>query len=137
MQVWRLLKPNVYGVRIIAVDDQERVLLVRHSYGTQKWTPPSGGMRFGEDPLETAVRECTEEVQCDLLEPRILEVFVEPLHGCTNTVSIIAGRVAGQPCVDGREIIEARFFPANDLPEPMPHGMAVRVKAWLAQSLER
>jgi len=44
--------------------DAGRILLCRVSEGNRhagKWTPPGGGLEFGEDPRDAALREIMEE----------------------------------------------------------------------------
>ncbi|WP_236711285.1 NUDIX domain-containing protein [Novosphingobium barchaimii] len=133
VQVWRVWRPDVHGVRILVLDGQDRVLLVRHSYGSDKWTPPGGGMRRSEDPLLAGARELREETGCRLIEPRVLQISDENLHGSSNAVRIVVGRTGDEPRADGREIIEVRFFALDALPAHMPAGLARRVQAWAAQ----
>jgi len=58
-----IIHPGAVGV--IALDDQDRVLLVRqyrHPVGMYLWEPPAGLLDLpGEDPLLTAQRELVEE----------------------------------------------------------------------------
>ena len=51
---WRMRKPRLAGCRVLALDREDRVLLVRHSYGSGKWMPPGGGLTRGEDALAAA-----------------------------------------------------------------------------------
>ena len=39
---WRIRKPLLLGCRVMAFDDQGRVLLIRHSYGSGRWMLPGG-----------------------------------------------------------------------------------------------
>lgn len=48
----------------LVVDDRDQVLLVRIAPGyvsVGQWTLPGGGLNFGEDPADGALRELTEE----------------------------------------------------------------------------
>jgi 8-oxo-dGTP pyrophosphatase MutT (NUDIX family) len=65
-------KPGVYGVvhyrnravAVVAVDEQDRVLLVgqyRYTLGLYSWEIVEGGAAKGEDPLGSARRELREE----------------------------------------------------------------------------
>ena len=58
---WAALRPVTDGVKCL-ITDGDRVLLVRHSYGSRAWDLPGGGSRRGEDPLTTARREMEEEL---------------------------------------------------------------------------
>lgn len=129
---WLLRRPRLEGCRVLAVDGAGRVLLVRHSYGKAHWMPPGGGMKRGEDPLATAMREFSEEIGCPLGDPRVVEVTVEPLHGATNRVHVVLGRCLGTPRPDRREIIEAVFFAPDALPGDLMPALHGRIEGWLA-----
>lgn len=67
------------AVGILALDDEERVLLVRqyrHPVGATLWEPPAGLMDVaGEDPLLTAQRELYEEAHLQARDWRVLLDF--------------------------------------------------------------
>ncbi|WP_235523003.1 NUDIX domain-containing protein [Novosphingobium sp. Leaf2] len=132
-QIWRVWKPRLDGVRVLALDGQGRLLLVRHSYGSSAWMPPGGGLRRGEDPLHAGARELVEETGCRLENPQLLEVRPEDLHGADNRVRIVAGRAVGTPVPDGREIVASAFFALDALPEPLLKGHREALPLWAAQ----
>jgi 8-oxo-dGTP pyrophosphatase MutT (NUDIX family) len=133
-QVWRVRPTTVEGVRVLAFDPRGRVLLIRHSYGSDAWAPPGGGMSAGEDPLKTAARELFEETGCSLADVREMRVLVEDYHGAENIVHLVVGRTEGTPRADGREIVAAGFFALDTLPEPMSGPMAGALPRWAAES---
>ena len=52
------------GVCVLALDDQERVLVVsqfRYPYGEVLQELPAGKLEYGEDPAQAAIRELREE----------------------------------------------------------------------------
>lgn len=114
---WRLTGARLVGCSVIAVDERGHVMLVRHSYGSDKWTFPSGAVRRGEDPLRAALREFAEEVGATLEDHRAVASLEQRLHGASNLVHVFTGRICGNPVVDGRELIELCFFPRDALPE--------------------
>jgi 8-oxo-dGTP pyrophosphatase MutT (NUDIX family) len=128
---WFVRRPRVTGCRVLAFDAEGRVLLVRHSYGTGNWMAPGGGMRRGEDPLLAAARELREETGCRLDQAWRVAGAEEPLKGATNVVHIVAGEAVGTPVPDEREVIEARFFPCEALPEPMSGLLRRDLPGWL------
>lgn len=116
----RLLKPNLSGVSLVAVDGEGRVLLVRHSYDSGGWSLPGGGLKRREDPEAAVRRETREELGCDLWgELRLLPPLRETLSGATHTGYLFVGQLAGRPRPDGREVIDARFFALDALPAPI------------------
>lgn len=128
---WRWRKPALAGVRVIALDAQGRVLLVRHTYGSGKWMPAGGGLKRGEDPLRAALRELAEEAGCTLDAPWLLATREEPLAGTVNRVHLVAGRIAGAIRPDGREVAEARLFAIDELPADLPAAFVPHLAEWI------
>ena len=128
---WRIAKPYLRGCRVLALDDEGRVLLVRHAYGSGWWMAPGGGLSRGEAPIAGALRELREETGCLLQDPFEIALSEEPLQGATNGVRIVAGRTADLPRADGREVLEARFFAADALPPDMPAMLRTHLPAWI------
>lgn len=113
---WQARRPTIDGACVIAQDAQGRVLLLRQSYGTTRWVLPGGGVGRWEDPLLAAQREFIEEAGCMVEQLALALVSEEMLHGATNRVHVFTGLLAGEPRVDGREIVEARLFHLHELP---------------------
>ncbi len=128
---WRVARPRLAGCRIVALDREGRVLLIRHSYGSDRWMPPSGGLARGENPVAAAVRELREETGCRLEAAVLLERIEESLHGAGNMVHIVAGWTRDVPVADGREIVEAAFFAPNALPQHMPPQLRATLPGWI------
>ncbi len=131
---WALRKPSFAGCRVLALDGDDRVLLVRHSYGTGKWMPPGGGVKRGEDPLIAASRELFEETGCRLGAPVLVARLEEDLRGAINTVHIVSGQATGNPLPDGRETIAARFFALHELPDHMPEKFRASLVGWITEA---
>lgn len=128
---WRVRRPRIVGCRVLALDEEGRVLLVRHSYGSGRWMPPGGGMRRDEEVLAAAARELQEEVGCAIEGAVEVATVEERLHGARNRVHVVAGRVAGLHRPDGREILEAGFFALGALPGHMPDYLREGLPAWV------
>ena len=109
---------NVGSMCIIERDDGA-LLLVRHSY-RQAWGVPGGLLSRHEQPADAAHREALEEVVLDI------ELVGRPavvVDADARRVDVIyRARPAADVSLDGirprsPEIVEARWFPADQLPE--------------------
>lgn len=128
---WQVRQPLLLGCRVLAFDDGGRVLLIRHSYGSGRWMLPGGGIARGEEPLTAASRELAEETGCVLEAPRLFAVVEEPLSGAVNRVHLVTGTARGPLRPDGREVIEAAFFAANDLPANLSPVVGRGIAGWI------
>mgnify|MGYP005846853867 CR=1 FL=1 len=114
---WRVVKPETYGVKVIALQGNTHVLLVRHSYQARDmFMLPGGGIHRNETVLAAAERELREETGCVLSEGRVHGTFFSAAEGARNHITVVTGIATGLPKVDGREIIEAAFVPLDALP---------------------
>ncbi len=114
---WRMMGTRVTGCRVVALDQQGRVLLIRHSYGVNHWMLPGGGMKRGEDPVIAGTREVLEETAVRLTGATKIGMITDLMHGAVNDVHVIAGWTNDIPVADEREIVEAAFFALDALPE--------------------
>lgn len=129
-RAWRGVR--LQGVSAILRDHSDCILLVRHSYGTRAWAVPGGGCKRGEDPAAAVRREIQEEVSCAIHRLQCIGSFEEQLSGSPHTAHVFVGLIDAIPQPDGREIIEARFFPAHSLPEPLSVLTRRRLEFWRA-----
>ena len=106
----RLFKPDLASVSIILTNQQDQLLLVRHSYGPQGWALPGGGLGRKEDPWWGIRREIREELQCEVQALDLIGTFEETLSGARHTAYLFAARPLDEPRADGRELLEARWF---------------------------
>ena len=114
---WQLTRPTLLGVSVVAENARGEVLMVRLSYGKGFWSFPGGGCHRGETFDDAAHRELLEETGCRIDRMELLGSMEEDLHGASNIVAVFGGRTEDVPRIDHREVIEARFFPA-DAPPP-------------------
>ena len=126
---WRWRRPEVLGCGVMLFDASGHVLLVRHSYGREHWALPGGAIGRRENPVDAARRELLEEVGCGAHDLVHFGSVTRDLHGASNRVEMFIGTVKGDPAADGREIVEARFFALDALPEPM----ALATVLWLEE----
>ncbi len=127
---WRWRRPELEAAAVLAFDLADRVLLVRLSYGSGMWTLPTGGVDRGETPEQAARRELREEAGCSAQAMRALGVDEGMLHGATHRVHVFASSVREPVAADGREVIEARFFPLGALPDPVSGATVRRLEMW-------
>lgn len=80
------------AVAVLAMDDQERVLLIRqyrHPIRTRDWELPAGLLDLeGEDPLEAAKRELAEEVDLEAGEWSDLAAFYTSPGGSNELLQV-------------------------------------------------
>ena len=116
---WRITAPVKLGVRAVVLDEDDRVLLVRHAYGWEGWSFPGGAPQRREQLADTAVREVWEEtgVRCEV--QRLLGVFDSFREGKSDHVALFLCRAAGQPHprAVSAEITACHFFALHALPE--------------------
>ena len=74
-----------------------------------------------------------EETGCEIDGMKLVGTFEETLSGAPHTAYLFEGVISDMPEADGREVIEARFFPTHSLPEPLSPRTRTRLKMWQAR----
>jgi len=116
------------GVRVIILDRDQRILMVRqHHQERYVWTVPGGAIEPGETSLDAAVREVKEEtgltVAIDKMiwhveqvvsgkEPRFVNIFLATALGGSIKVGTDPERSE-----DGQVIEEVRYLSREELAE--------------------
>lgn len=123
-------RPMTLGVRLLATNQMEEILLVKHTY-VPGWYLPGGGVETGETALEAACKELSEETgHAPGKAPTLLGVYFNRrasardhvlLYRCENVEKI-------RDFLPNREIAEIGFFPVNQLPDGMTKGSANRIE---------
>ena len=129
--------PDAYGGRVrvrvgaLLLDDPadpSAVLLVEHEglwEDAPFWTPPGGGVEFGESLAEALRREVYEETGLDVEvgEVRYVLDFVRPpLHAVSfylecRAPDLTAARLGADPEMGDRQLLRGlRMVPFDDLP---------------------
>lgn len=106
------------------------LLLVRLSYAEAGWSFPGGGAKRGETMADAALRELREETGCIASKPGLVGRMEETVSGSPHTAHIFTCITQSVPRPDGREVVEARFFPSHSLPHPMTPRTQVRLAFW-------
>lgn len=125
---WRKVELN--GCCVIITNPADEVLLLRHSYGPKVWAFPGGGIGKREEPRDAALREMREELGLELETIELVGVMRETISGSTHTAYVFTAMTDQTPKPDQREIVEARFFALDTLPEPLGRVTAPRLALW-------
>ena len=120
--VWLVRRPSMHGAKCL-ITDGDRVLLVRHTYGTRWWDLPGGGVRHGEAPLATARREMEEELGLADVPWHDIGELAEIVHHRRDTLHCFHAELRDPSLrLDGGEIAAARWFTRAELPYDLaPH----------------
>ncbi len=128
---WRWRRVPVPGCMVVARNAQGHVLLVRHSYHhSHAWMLPGGGLARGESPVATAARELAEETGCTLHDAVHFADHLRDRGGWLNQIALVAGTALGSPRADGRELLDAAFFPITTLPETASPATREMIALW-------
>lgn len=106
------------GVAIVALNDEEQVLLLRHVFHPQTpWGLPGGWLSRREAPADGALRELREEtgLTAALEAPVLITREAYPDH---IGIAFLA-RVQPGPVTLSGEILESRWFATDALPGPL------------------
>ncbi|MBI2062588.1 MAG: NUDIX domain-containing protein [Candidatus Yanofskybacteria bacterium] len=94
------------------------ILLVKHGYGTEKWSLPGGGIKQAELAPAGAIREVFDETGLSItVKKQIAYLSLEQKYGFT---SLFEGEIVGgfvRQNGDGQEILACKYFHKNNLPE--------------------
>ena len=111
--------PRGQGAKALLVCDGS-VLLVRHSYGPDRWELPGGGVKRGEEPLAALRRELDEELGLQITSARPIWTQRGPrrLHRHRThlySVDLDTRLIRADPV----EIVEARWCDPAAPPGPL------------------
>jgi ADP-ribose pyrophosphatase len=103
------------GAAIVALDNQQRVCLIRqyrHAAGGWIWELPAGKLEPGEPPLLTAQRELVEEAGVTAINWRPLGPFVSSPGVFTETVHLFmaTGLETTKTAHEAAELIEVHWI---------------------------
>ncbi|MEU8870495.1 NUDIX domain-containing protein [Streptomyces javensis] len=120
---WRVLwlahSKFMAGITGVVRDDAGRVLLLRHRMWPEgrQWGLPTGYARAGEDFGQTVVREVREETGLEVKPGRL--VRLKSGYKLRIEVAYEAQFVGGDLKIDSFEILEAKWFSPDGLPDGM------------------
>lgn len=106
------------GAALVTFNSDEEVLLLRHVFRpANPWGLPGGWLDRNESPSDCLKRELLEEIglQVDLGPPLLASYISPPSH---VVIAYLGWLRPGRMNFSG-EILEARWFPLDRLPEPL------------------
>lgn len=121
-QITREFVDHTGAVSVLAVDDEERVLLIkqyRHPIRAREWEIPAGLLDVAdEDPLEAAKRELAEEVDLAAASWSVLSDYVTTPGGNNEAIRVYLARDLSDTDAFTREDeeadIEKRWVPLDE-----------------------
>jgi NAD+ diphosphatase len=117
--------PRVSPAIIVAVTRQNRLLLARaNRFPGRLFSVIAGYVEPGETLEECVRREVQEEVGLTVGTPRYFGSQSWPFSG-SLMVAFTVESSQGEICIDRREIVEADWFAAGDLPTELPGALSI------------
>lgn len=131
--VWLFQHKFVVGVSGVIFDDQRRILLLRHRYWKSgSWGLPGGYVEHKEKLEEALCRELREETGYQIRVHGLLRLVSG--YKLRMDASYVGRVIGGDFHLDHKEVIEARFFAVDELPEGLlPSHRDVIALAFAAQ----
>ncbi len=115
------------GVNIAIIEDNRILLTRRKDFSV--WCLPGGHVEIGESITQAATREAYEETGLTVELEHLIGIYSIPkAKAWVNLVILFSGkRIRGQIQVQENEVIEARFFHADEIPDHVLWGHRQRI----------
>jgi 8-oxo-dGTP diphosphatase len=127
LRVWRVLPMWIHvlamrmfrpkfraAVAAMIFDEEERILLFKHTYRKLEWGIPAGGLEHREQPEQAIIREFFEETGMQIEVQKLL--LVESSKEDHNISLIFLCKIVSGTFKESLEISEMKYFDVNDLP---------------------
>ena len=117
--IWFVFRPTKIGVKCLLTHD-ERILLVRHTYGRRSWDLPGGAVKRGEPPLDAARREMTEELGIETADWTALGELHGRVDRRRDTIHLFTAELHSPALVvDRGELGAVGWFALDALPDDL------------------
>lgn len=126
---WRLTRGLTMGAQAVVIDNQNRVLLVRHGY-RPGWHFPGGGVEWNEALTDALARELYEETGVDIIGAPVFHgIFTNFNKFKGDHIGVFIVREWQQEKIPApnAEIKEIGFFKQTELPENTVMGVKKRL----------
>ena len=125
----RFTRGKTLGARVLVIDAQSRVLLVRPTY-VNGWTLPGGGVDKGETLRQAAIRELKEEAAVLPLEDLIFHGMFsnEAVFPGDHVACFVLRKFKQDMFRPNIEISAAEFFAVDALPPDLKPGSLRRIQ---------
>ena len=118
--LWMGNKKFVIGIGALIFNEGGELLLFKHTYRKDvPWSFPGGYLKNREDPDAAIKREIREESGFEIRILKLLEINLS--HEMARFEVLYLAELVGEvKFVPSVEVVEARFFPLDQLPELLP-----------------
>lgn len=131
--IWSITRPLTLGVHAIVLDQEDRVLLVKHTYKSG-WSLPGGGVGRGETIFQAIKRELLEEVgvSANISVNDLRGIFYNPIDYKSDHVAlfVVKNWTRAVDKYDVLEISEVAFFEKSQLPLDVTKGAKSQLHAY-------
>jgi len=118
--------PRFVVAALMFLREGDSVLLVKQSYGGQYWSLPGGVVEFGESLDQAAIREVREETGLEARIKRVVGMYTKSDEGAL-AVTFEGEIVGGAMCQVTNETSACRYWPLDQLPQPIRSHLVERV----------
>lgn len=125
---------STLGARAIVLNEEQKILLVKHTYQPH-WYIPGGGVKKGESVKAALLRELREEVGLTVLnEPQLFGIYHNTYLGVNDyPIIYVVNRFTLTP-VQSNEIEQIAWFSYQQLPDMTSPGTRRRLTEYFTKS---
>lgn len=116
--VYLIVPRHRVGINLVVLNEHGQILLLKHVFHPYApWGLPGGWLNRGEAPQDCALRELREETGLTAVLDRVL--VLQRNSEMSQLGAIYLAFAQTQPLQLSSEIIEARWFDPDTLPQPL------------------